>query len=89
MASWTLTSHLLNIDRPAFTAATQCPFLAAAGQGRLSKSTLGTWLANDRLYIHAYVKAAGRTLSTINLPQAIPQTDTEAAAPETQLVDWR
>lgn len=88
MASWTLTSHLLNIDKPAFTAATQSPFLAAAGRGRLPKSTLGTWLANDRLYIHAYIKAASRALSEINLPQSPPQAETEAAAPESQLVDW-
>lgn len=81
----TLTSHLLALDKPAFTAATQSPFLAAAGVGRIPKSTLGKWLANDRLYIHAYIKAAGRALATIDLPQT---TSTTTQAPETQLVDW-
>lgn len=85
MASWTLTSHLLTLDPVAFTTATQSPFLDAAGAGRLPKSKLGTWLANDRLYIHAYIKAAGRTLAIIDLPQTIPTTST---APETQFVDW-
>ncbi|CAN8101926.1 unnamed protein product [Discula destructiva] len=87
MASWTLTSHLLSLDKPAFIAATQSPFLAAAGQGLLPKPVLSTWLANDRLYIHAYIKTAGRVLSIINLPQQTYQADNEAA-PQTQLVDW-
>lgn len=83
----TLTSHLLALDPPAFTAATQSPFLAAAGAGRIPKSTLGKWLANDRLYIHAYIKAAGRVLATITLPQTTTTT-TSSSSPETQLVDW-
>lgn len=81
----TLTSHLLALDPPAFTAATQSPFLAAAGAGRIPKSTLGKWLANDRLYVHAYIRAAGRALATYSLPQT---TTTTPPAPETQLVDW-
>ncbi|KAJ4385466.1 hypothetical protein N0V93_009894 [Gnomoniopsis smithogilvyi] len=84
MATETLTSHLLALDPAAFTAATQSPFLAAAGAGRLPKSTLGKWLANDRLYIHAYIKAAGRTLAIVDLPQTTPTS----IAPATQLVDW-
>lgn len=81
----TLTSHLLALDPPAFKAATQSPFLAAAAAGRISKFTLGKWLANDRLYIHAYIQAAGRALATIDLPQTTSNT---TQAPETQLVDW-
>lgn len=89
MAAWTLTSHLVALDPPAFTAATQAPFLAAAGAGRLPKSILATWLANDRLYIHAYIKAAGRALAVIDLPQTTTtSSSSEPAAPETQLVDW-
>lgn len=85
--SWSLTEHLLSLDRPAYEAATRSPFLLGAGQGRLDKTTLGTWLANDRLYIHAYLRAAGRSLAAIDLPL---QTTTTAAAPapETRLVDW-
>lgn len=89
MASGKLTSHLLALEPPAFKAATQSPFLAAAGTGRLPKATLGTWLANDRLYIHAYIKAAGRTLAIIDLPQTTATTiTTTTTAPETKLVDW-
>lgn len=80
-----LTSHLLALDPPAFTAATQSPFLAAAGAGRIPKSTLGRWLANDRLYIHAYIKGAGRVLTALILPQT---TTTSSSSPEAQLVDW-
>lgn len=79
-----LTTHLLSLSPSAFKAATQSPFLQAAGQGRLDKKTLGRWLANDRLYVHAYIKAVGRVLAVIDLPQVtLPEP-----APETQLVDW-
>lgn len=90
MASWKLTSHLLALDKAALTAATQAPFLAAAGQGRVPKATLGIWLANDRLYIHAYRHAAGRTLAAVDLPPPpLPPTAPPLAdTPETQLVDW-
>lgn len=81
---WSLTGHLLGLNQAEFRTATESPFLLAAGQGRLSKDILGRWLANDRLYIHAYIKAVGRTLSVIDLPQVT--TATESA--ETQLVDW-
>lgn len=87
MSTFSLTTHLLGIDTPSYTAATEAPFLTAAGEGRLNKDVLGTWLANDRLYIHAYIKAVGRTLSIMDLPQTTPEAATEAA-PETQFVDW-
>lgn len=88
MAAATITSHLLALDPPAFTAATQSPFLAAAGAGRLPKAILGKWLANDRLYIHAYIKAAGRTLAIIDLPQTTATKPPASVNPSTQLVDW-
>lgn len=81
-----LTTHLLTISPAAFEAATHSPFLLAAGQGRLDKKTLGTWLGNDRLYLHAYIKAVGRTLAVLDLPETTPAS--ESNAPETQLVDW-
>lgn len=79
-----LTTHLLSLSLPTYKAATQSPFLQAAGEGRVDKKTLGKWLANDRLYVHAYIKAVGRVLAVVDLPQVtLPQP-----APETELVDW-
>lgn len=80
---WSLTSHLLG-RREEFEAATQHPFLLAAAEGRLSKDVLGRWLSNDRLYIHSYIKAAGKMLASLDLPQEVPEHE----AYETQLVDW-
>ncbi len=82
--SFRLTEHLLSTSANEYTAATQAPFLVAAAEGRLSKKTLGQWLANDRLYIHAYIRAAGGLLSSVDLPQTVPTVE----VPETQLVDW-
>ncbi len=84
-AKWSLTEHLLSNFQTEYKAATQHSFLLAAAEGRLPKDTLGQWLANDRLYIHSYVKAGGKLLSTIDLPFAVPE---EGEALETQLVDW-
>lgn len=84
--TWSLTSHLLSFDRHAYEAATRAPFLTAAGQGRVGKTPLGKWLANDRLYTHAYVQAAGRTLASVPLPQTTTGTPAETSA--SQLVDW-
>ncbi|KAL1872814.1 hypothetical protein VTK73DRAFT_1285 [Phialemonium thermophilum] len=83
-AQWSLTEHLLSSSPDEYKAATQAPFLLAAAEGRLPKDVLGKWLANDRLYIHAYIRAAGQMLATIDLPQIVPA----AEASETQLVDW-
>jgi len=81
---WSLTEHLLSNFQSEYITATQHPFLLAAAEGRLPKDVLGRWLANDRLYIHSYIRAAGKLLSSIDLPQEVPKTE----APETQLVDW-
>lgn len=83
---WSLTEHLLTSAPEAYKAATQSPFLLTAAEGRLPKEALGKWLANDRLYIHSYIKAAGQMLVSLDLPQTVPKLDFEA--PETQLVDW-
>lgn len=87
---WSLTSHLVSLDKRAYEAATRAPFLKAAGQGRVNKTALGTWLANDRLYVHAYIKAAGRALASIDLPQstATPTPPGGPASSTPQLVDW-
>ncbi|KAK1836339.1 hypothetical protein QBC39DRAFT_337811 [Podospora conica] len=83
-SKWSLTQHLLSTSQDDYTKATQHPFLLAAAEGRLSKEVLGQWLANDRLYIHSYIRAAGKLLASIDLPAAVPKTE----VPETQLVDW-
>jgi hypothetical protein len=83
-SKWSLTEHLLSTSQDDYTKATQHPFLLAAAEGRLSKEVLGQWLANDRLYIHSYIRAAGKLLASIDLPAAVPKTE----ATETQLVDW-
>ncbi|TLS30469.1 hypothetical protein PpBr36_03615 [Pyricularia pennisetigena] len=86
---WSLTEHLLESNPEAYAAATQSPFLLAAAKGRLSKELLGRWLANDRLYIQGYIKAVGRTLDAVDLPQT---TATEPAgqqpSPEVEFVNW-
>ena len=63
----TLTTHLLSLStlRP-YSAATEHPFLTAAGQGTLPPSLLSLWLAQDRLYAaHGYPAFIGRTLAAI------------------------
>lgn len=88
----TLTEHLLNSAPEEYRAATQAPFLRAAAEGRLSKEALGRWLASDRLYFHSYIRAAGRLLASLDLPQtvtAVPQLPPgEDESPEMALVDW-
>ncbi|KAK5654490.1 hypothetical protein OQA88_7118 [Cercophora sp. LCS_1] len=81
---WSLTEHLLSKFQDDFVKATQHPFLLAAAEGRLPKDALGRWLSNDRLYIHSYIRAAGKLLANIDLPQAVPGLESS----ETQLVDW-
>ncbi|KAK3318793.1 hypothetical protein B0H66DRAFT_558198 [Apodospora peruviana] len=83
--TWSLTEHLLSTFPEEYQRATQHPFLLAAAEGRLPKDVLGKWLANDRLYIHSYIRAAGKLLSAIDLPQVVPK---DGEASETQLVDW-
>lgn len=85
---WSLTEHLLQSYQAEFQTATQHPFLLAAAEGRLPKDVLGKWLANDRLYIHSYIRAAGKLISSIDLPPTAPAESTMEEAPETQLVDW-
>lgn len=84
MTSFSLTHHLLSLYPEVYKKATQAPFLLVAAEGRLPKKTLGRWLANDRLYLHSYIRAAGKMIAELDLPIAA----SEAEAPETQLVDW-
>jgi thiaminase len=80
-----LTHHLLATQEHLYKSATQHPFLLAGAEGRLPKDILVRWLANDRLYIHSYIRAAGQLLASIDLPKQVPGSQ---EAFETQLADW-
>ncbi|KAL7944294.1 hypothetical protein V8C42DRAFT_326398 [Trichoderma barbatum] len=91
-APFSLTQTILISDPLAYKSATQSPFLAQASQGSLSKSLLGQWLANDRLYIHAYIRGVGRLLSFLQLPEVVTPPRDEAAEreqpPNSKLLHW-
>jgi len=80
-----LTKHLLESDEAGYKRATQSPFLASAARGDLPKDILGHWLANDRLYIHNYIKGTGNFLSFLDLPAA---TKAASDAYTVKLLDW-
>ena len=63
----TLTTHLLSLSTPRpYSAATEHPFLTAAGLGTLPPALLSLWLAQDRLYAaHGYPAFIGRTLAAV------------------------
>lgn len=68
-----LTSLLVSASKPLFKAATQNPFLIAAGDGTLSKEKLSEWLSQDRLYAQAYIGFIGSLFAHVQLPtQHIP-----------------
>lgn len=80
--SQTLTSHLQSLSTAVpYSAATQHPFLVAAGTGKLSKELLSLYLFQDRLYAaHAYPRFAGQLLA------AVPFSSTDTLkSPEEQL----
>ncbi|KAL7912674.1 hypothetical protein GGI35DRAFT_258741 [Trichoderma velutinum] len=91
-APFSLTQTILISDPLGYKSATQSPFLASASQGRVSKSLLGQWLANDRLYIHAYIRGVGRLLSFLQLPEVVTPPRDEAAerehSPNAKLLHW-
>ena len=88
--SFSLTEHLLASDPSAFTTATQSTFLRRAAQGTLPKDILGKWLANDRLYIHGYIRGAGRLLTFLQLPEAVPTANPSQRldAASSRLLAW-
>ncbi|KAJ3947057.1 uncharacterized protein N0V96_003442 [Colletotrichum fioriniae] len=67
----TFTTNLLTTHKALYHASTTSAFLAAAALGQVPKPILGRWLANDRLYIHAYIKGAGRFLALLDLPDVV------------------
>ncbi|PKS10997.1 hypothetical protein jhhlp_002756 [Lomentospora prolificans] len=90
MSKYAITGDLLAVDAEAFRKATQSEFLKAAALGKTSKQVLGTWLANDRLYIHSYIKAIGRLLTILDVPQTVtkgaPGSEQDPAS--IRLLDW-
>lgn len=92
MASFSLTKTLVapeshTAEAAAYERATQTPFLKLAAQGQVSSKVLGKWLANDRLYIHSYIRGIGRMLSFLDLPSKTTASgEREPAA--LKLLDW-
>ncbi|GJC81778.1 hypothetical protein ColLi_04616 [Colletotrichum liriopes] len=82
-----LVQHLLASDPASYVRATQSRFLGAAANGTLPGDVLGRWLANDRLYIHAYIKGVGRLLDALDLPDLAATTTTEPPVTE-KLLQW-
>ncbi|KAL0943688.1 uncharacterized protein CTRU02_201575 [Colletotrichum truncatum] len=79
-----LTKDLLASDEEGYRRATQSAFLRAAAAGQAPKDVLGRWLANDRLYIHAYIKGVGRLLEALKLSDVVPATETVSE----KLLQW-
>lgn len=74
MSTEPLTNLLTSTCKAAFKRATRHPFLKAAGEGQVSKLMLSQWLAQDRLYAHAYVRFIGLLLSKVVLPPRNPDS---------------
>ena len=75
----TLTEHLqaLSTITP-YSAATEHPFLVAAGTGALSKELLSLYLAQDRLYAaHAYPRFVGHLLAAVPFSSLDALTSTQ------------
>ena len=64
-----LTEQLLLQEKDAFVHATQCPFLTAAGQGKVAREKLSQWLSQDRLYAQTYIGFIGSLLARVHLPE--------------------
>ena len=79
-----LTSFLVSTSGPQFKAATQSPFLIAAGHGTLSKEKLSEWLSQDRLYAQAYIGFIGSLLGHVKPPaRHVPFSDHDKS------IHWR
>ncbi|KAH6895948.1 hypothetical protein B0T10DRAFT_587547 [Thelonectria olida] len=87
MSTFSLTHALLICDDSGYQKATQSEFLRLAANGKTSKEVLGEWLANDRLYIHSYVRGIGRLIGFLQFPDTAPAPDQNPDAP-TRLLDW-
>ena len=74
-----LTTHLQTVHPTLFHHATTTPFLHAAGTGTLPKPLRSTWLSQDRLYAHAYIRFIGALLAKVVIPQHNPSPAKPAA----------
>lgn len=83
--SQSFTQALLRSNPEGFQRATQPHFLRNAARGLVDKPTLGSWLANDRLYIHGYIRATGHLLSFLSLPAAASTKPSDGAS---RLLSW-
>lgn len=63
-----LTHHLLTVDPQALKRTTTHPFLSTAATASLPREKLIHWLAQDRLYQHAYIAFLGCMLAHIGIP---------------------
>ncbi|ORY16067.1 hypothetical protein BCR34DRAFT_584533 [Clohesyomyces aquaticus] len=86
-SSRSLSSHLLSLNVPQFTQATQSPFLRLAAKGRLPKSTISHWLANDRMYMQGYIRLTGKLMLILPLPLRPTPSKNEDTV-EVRLLDW-
>lgn len=86
MSTFSLTKTLLTSDEGAYRKATQSEFLRSAANGQTSKKVLGEWLANDRLYIHSYIRGLGRLISSLTFPDIVTQSSAEPTS--TKLLQW-
>ncbi|KAM5347807.1 hypothetical protein ACJ41O_007631 [Fusarium nematophilum] len=84
--SYSLTRQLLSSDEAAYKRATQSEFLRLAANGKASKEILGRWLANDRLYIHSYIRGVGRWMSFLEYPDVVRRGEDPGAT--TRILDW-
>ncbi|KAH8736313.1 hypothetical protein BGZ61DRAFT_441807 [Ilyonectria robusta] len=87
MSSFSLTGALLASDDDGYRRATQSQFLRLAANGQASKEILGRWLANDRLYIHSYIRGIGRLISFLQFPDTVPDSADNSGS-TTKLLDW-
>jgi len=68
-----LTEKLIQSDAAGFKRATDAPFIVAARNGTVPKSTLSQWLSQDKLYAEAYIAFIGSLLTQITFtPQSSP-----------------
>ncbi|KAK2062871.1 heme oxygenase-like protein [Colletotrichum caudatum] len=81
-----LVQNLLASDPQSYNRATQSRFLSAAANGAVPRDVLARWLANDRLYIHSYIKGVGRLLDALDLPD-VAATAVEPPVAE-RLFQW-
>lgn len=83
--SQSFTQTVLQSNPEGFKRATQPNFLRNAACGLVDKATLGSWLANDRLYIHGYIRATGHLLSFLSLPAEASTKPSDGAS---RLLSW-